>query len=143
MHTILVIDDEPSLVALTARMLELEGYAPVPLQSPPLALAFLAGGGACDLLIADVRMPAMSGFELAQCAHRRRPELPVLFISGYVESDYAGDGGFHDFLAKPFTQEQLLTAVRRLLAAPSRPDMLEQGPAPTLPVPPRAIVLPS
>lgn len=118
--TILVVDDEPSLGPLAARMLEQAGYVVIQLRSPPVALKLLTGASPYDLLIADVRMPEMSGFELARYARVQRPALPVLFVSGFVEPGYAGEGGFHDFLAKPFTQEQLVEAVRRILDTPDQ-----------------------
>ncbi len=96
-------------------MLESSGYVALSLGAPPLALRWLAGVSPCDLLILDVRMPGVSGFELARYAREQRPDLPVLFMSGLVEPDSSGRDGFHDFLAKPFTQEELVAAVRRLL----------------------------
>lgn len=143
--TILIVDDERALATLMARMLEEEGYVAVPLRSTRQALEFLAGDRPCDLVIIDIRMPEMSGFELAERAREHRPLVPVLFVSGYVDPDYLGRGGFHDFLAKPFTQAELLAAVRRLLPAPAtpRPETLERNPVPTSPAPPRATGPPS
>jgi CheY-like chemotaxis protein len=113
--TILVVDDDLVLAQSTARMLEQMGYETLAVSSPFSALAVLAGPNPVDLMITDVRMRELSGFDLASVARGERQTLPVLFISGFVEPDYGGQGGFQDFLAKPFSREQLSAAVDHLL----------------------------
>jgi two-component system cell cycle sensor histidine kinase/response regulator CckA len=71
-----------------------------------------------DLLVTDVVMPGLSGASLAARLRERRPELPVLFVSGYEPGLLFPDGlpgGRSAFLVKPFTTEDLARAVRSLL----------------------------
>jgi two-component system cell cycle sensor histidine kinase/response regulator CckA len=66
------------------------------------------------LVVTDLRMPGMSGEALAEHLRRRTPELPVLFMSGYT-SPRTGRRLPGPFLAKPFSQDELLSQVERLL----------------------------
>ena len=72
---------------------------------------------AADVLVTDVVMPGMSGVELAVTARERRPDLPVVFVSGYTgDTTIAGsDDPATAFLAKPFDGDDLLRAVRSTL----------------------------
>jgi CheY-like chemotaxis protein len=83
------------------------------------ALAAMAEHPDIALVITDVLMPELGGRELARQLQRDHPEKPILFISGYTNQELADDGGSLDatatFLAKPFSSQQLLTAVKTLL----------------------------
>ena len=78
-------------------------------------------GDSLDLLVTDVMMPRMLGTELAEGGGTERPDVRVLFVSGYTDSPAIQDWVDRDpnsFLAKPFEPEELLEAVERRLAPP-------------------------
>lgn len=119
-RTILVVDDEPSVRAVAARVLGVAGYHV--LQSPDgaTALAAMARRGAPDLVISDLMMPDMGGMELARHIEARWPTMPVLFMSGYptdVLQRGATTPGARGLIEKPFTSTLLLAKVAALLDA--------------------------
>jgi CheY-like chemotaxis protein len=93
------------------------GYTCLEAADGTEALRMLAGGRKVELVLTDVIMPKMGGRELAQHLARIKPELRVIFMSGYAEEPL--DGGPHEmpleFLAKPFTASVLTETVRRVL----------------------------
>jgi PAS domain S-box-containing protein len=110
-ETVLVVEDADAVRVLTGRLLYAAGYQVVSVESGAVALERL---DAADVLVTDVVMPGMSGVELAVTARERRPELPVVFVSGYTgDTTIAGsDDPATAFLAKPFDGDDLLRAVR-------------------------------
>ena len=118
-ETILVVEDLPSLRRMLVGMLEAQGYTVLDAVDPEEALRMAAvRTQPIDLLLTDVVMPRMNGRELADRVVEVRPELPVLFISGYPDDDVLRCGvekGAAALLAKPFTAEQLARRVRGLL----------------------------
>jgi len=115
---VLVVEDEPDVRLVISRMLEEAGFAVVPASSGSEALGQLTDG--IDLAVVDIRLPGLSGPEVAQRAWSARPSLPILFVSGFPEpalADPAAHGLVRHFLAKPFSPDQLVTAVSQLLAA--------------------------
>jgi PAS domain S-box-containing protein len=122
-ETILVVEDEPAVRSLVARILVDHGYAVIEADGGAAALeADERFDGSVDMLITDVVMPRMSGPQLAEQLKRRIPDLPVLFISGHLGETVESQGLLHgaDLLAKPFSAEQLAGEVRRVLC--KRPD---------------------
>ena len=115
-ETVLVVEDADAVRVLTGRILYAAGYQVVSVESGAVALERL---DAADVLVTDVVMPGMSGVELAVTARERRPELPVVFVSGYTgDTSIAGsDDPATAFLAKPFDGDDLLRAVRGTLDA--------------------------
>jgi len=117
---ILVVEDEPTVQRATCRMLELEGYACLPANDGDQALEVLGSGQIPDLMVIDVRLPGMSGPELALRMHTRHPRIPVLFVSGWVDG-LADSALLHrmqwTFLAKPYSPEALVSTARRMLGA--------------------------
>jgi CheY-like chemotaxis protein len=115
-ETILVVEDENAVRDLVRRVLERDGYTVLPAALPSEAAAVLAGEGRIDLMLTDVVMPEMSGYELAAHAHEHRPDLPTLFMSGYALGA-AGPVPDPDavFLKKPFAPAELAEAVRDAL----------------------------
>lgn len=115
--TILLVEDEPSLREMVERILERAGHQVILAESSPHALRLAREGGRFDLVLTDVVMPEMSGPELAARLSEHDPSLPVLFMSGYP--DRIDQEGTLDpdapFLAKPFTPDGLIEAVRRVL----------------------------
>ncbi len=113
-ETVLVVEDADAVRVLTGRILYSAGYQVVSVESGAVALERL---DAADVLVTDVVMPGMSGVELAVAARERRPDLPVVFVSGYTgDTTIAGsDDPATAFLAKPFDGDDLLRAVRGTL----------------------------
>ncbi len=118
-ETILLAEDEPGLLALTARMLERQGYRVLRAGSPGEAIRIAAEHpGEIQLLITDVVMPEMNGSDLAQHLLALYPGMKRLFMSGYAADVEANRGvlesGLH-FIPKPFSQEALTRRVRETL----------------------------
>jgi CheY-like chemotaxis protein/two-component sensor histidine kinase len=111
--TILLVDDEAIVRSSTAEMLADLGYRVVEAESAEEALRRLDEEISIDLLITDHLMPGMTGTQLAVAVHRRRPELPVLLISGYADAE--GLSPEISRLTKPFRQGELATSVIKLL----------------------------
>jgi two-component system, cell cycle sensor histidine kinase and response regulator CckA len=114
-ETILLVEDERPVRELVQRMLESTGYRVLPASLPSEAELLLARGQHVDLLLTDVVMPEMSGYELAARICGSRPDLRTLFISGYSHpaANAAPVGG--ELLKKPFAPDELASAVRRAL----------------------------
>jgi two-component system, cell cycle sensor histidine kinase and response regulator CckA len=124
-ETILVVEDEPSVRALAALLLEGAGYEVVQAAGAEEALE-LATSHPVDLMLIDVVMPGMSGSDLAAALWKRQPELRVLYMSGYTDDIVMRHGVLERrlaFLEKPFTRAGLLRAVRERL------DDVEEVPA--------------
>ncbi len=123
--TLLLVEDEISLLTLTAKILERRGYAVLTASDPAAALDLLKKPDApeVDLLITDVILPGMSGKDLAVAAGKLRPRMKVLFMSGYTD-DAIGHHGVLDsgtaFLQKPFSPRALALKVREVLEGRSR-----------------------
>jgi CheY-like chemotaxis protein len=119
-ETVLFVDDETPLVALGEEMLALLGYEPVGFQDSTAALAsFHADPQRFDLVLTDEVMPEMTGTELATELHRIRPELPIVLMTGYVESISRGlaAAGIREVLKKPLLSRPLATCLARYLPA--------------------------
>ena len=119
-ETILVVDDEPPVLQLTARILRQNGYATLEAGTFEEALS-LAASCHLQLLLTDSVMPHMSGQTLAKRVTGLRPGLPVLFMSGYspdMLSPHRPRAEGTAFVQKPFTQQALLEKVHAALSAP-------------------------
>jgi PAS domain S-box-containing protein len=119
--TVLVVEDQAEVRAYVADALRSHGYAVFEADGAEEALRRVEEAGrGIDLLITDVVMPRMGGPELARALARLRPELKVLFMSGYPGHEKLGqgqDGLWRAFLAKPFTPDELALKVRTVLEA--------------------------
>jgi PAS domain S-box-containing protein len=118
-ETILLVEDEPGLRRLMRRTLEGRKYLVLEAHDVSDALALAsAHEGPIDLLLSDVIMPGMNGPDLAQRIIARRPEVKILYVSGFPSSLLAEEG-WHArrvaFLAKPFTPQALAKKVRECL----------------------------
>ncbi|WP_281301541.1 MULTISPECIES: ATP-binding protein [unclassified Iodidimonas] len=119
--TILLVEDEDAVRMFATRALENKGYSVLQAASGEEALAIVrADPGAIDLLISDVVMPNMDGPTLVTNARQVRPDLRVIFISGYAEDVFRkGIGESSEnfrFLPKPFTLKSLAEAVKESLS---------------------------
>ncbi|MGE5647187.1 MAG: PAS domain S-box protein [Acidobacteriota bacterium] len=118
-ETILLVEDEPQVRTLAREMLARLGYRVLEAGDGAQALeVWRESGDAVDLLVTDVIMPRMSGAELAAALTGMRPELKVLYISGYTDEVIARHGVTHGeraFVAKPFTCDELGLKVRSIL----------------------------
>ncbi|HWR51029.1 MAG TPA: ATP-binding protein [Bryobacteraceae bacterium] len=120
---ILLVEDEDGVRHLVREILEQRGYKVMEASSGEAALAILERDHqSFELLLTDVVMPKMSGRDLAEAAALLRPNLRVLFLSGYTDQVVMDHGvaGTADFLQKPFTPETLAHKVREVLDRPAR-----------------------
>jgi CheY-like chemotaxis protein len=118
-ESVLVVEDDPNVREVVVRALRGNGYR-VLVAASGQEVRDVSGAQAADLdlLVADVIMPGQGGREVAEELRRRRPGLPVLFISGYTRDTFAEGGELTPgtaFLPKPFTTPILLGRVRDLL----------------------------
>ena len=118
-EVVLVIDDEPSIRMLITDVLSDTGYSVLEASDGPAGLRVLQSAARIDLLITDVGLPGgMNGRQVADAARTLRPDLRVLFITGYAENALMGNGhlekGMH-VLAKPFQVERLAIKIRELV----------------------------
>jgi CheY-like chemotaxis protein len=113
---ILVVDDDPDVRWIIAQDLQEIGYLVTEADSGRAALAILEQDMPCDLMVTDLVMPGLSGLDTMRLARRTRPDLQVLFASGYADLSRFGDNlASHALLKKPFKPETLAEAVRTAL----------------------------
>ena len=123
-ETILVVEDDDALRAQVSAKLTSFGYHVLIAKDGPDALEILATPVDCDLLFTDMIMPrGMSGLQLATAARRLRPELCVLYTSGFTEETTSGTGGLPEetsILRKPYRSGKLAEFIRTALDARTR-----------------------
>ena len=116
---VLVVDDERDVRSLIVRLLEGEGYRVVAAETGAEALEVLQRDGRdVRLVVTDVAMPGVGGSELGRRLRETRPDLPVLYTSGFTDADVVARGLLDrslPFLQKPFTPDALLERVRAML----------------------------
>ena len=113
---ILVVDDDPDVRWIIAQDLQEMGYDVTEADSGRAALAILERDAPCDLMVTDLVMPGLSGLDTLRLARRSRPDLKVLFASGYADlSRFGANLSNHALLRKPFKLEALAEAVRTAL----------------------------
>jgi CheY-like chemotaxis protein len=124
MTSVCVIDDDADIRELMAALLEHDGYQVHPFGDATKALDALRSGMRPDVILLDLMMPKMSGWDFLSELNREGglPRIPVAVVSGDpLAARRALDVGVAGFLKKPFEESDLFTAVRRLLAPPSAP----------------------
>jgi DNA-binding NtrC family response regulator len=114
---ILLVDDDDDVRDFTAMVLEEAGYDVRTTSRADAALKLLVSGEPFDLLITDVVMPGWDGTELAERVKTVRPDLKVLFITGYTRHISHDRLVGAEVLDKPFQRDKLLHAVRHMLVA--------------------------
>jgi two-component system, cell cycle sensor histidine kinase and response regulator CckA len=120
---VLLVEDEDPVRSFAARALQLRGYTVIEASSGEEALEILKDDALqVDVMLSDVIMPGLDGPAWVREAKKKRPDAKVIFMSGYTEDAFAGDGGVAEasFLPKPFTLPELTQRVR---------DMLDSVPA--------------
>ncbi len=138
METILLVDDEPDILAIAREMLEGEGYEILDALNAEEAVRVAAGhAGPIHLLLTDVVMPGASGQDLAQLLGLQRPDLRVLYMSSFAiikgrrqfaEVENGLDLGV-PIVLKPFTAERLMEKVQEVLAS-KPPSPFDHAPDP-------------
>jgi two-component system, cell cycle sensor histidine kinase and response regulator CckA len=114
--TVLVVDDEPSILAVVSGLLGDDEYNILTAGTAAQALQQSRDfKGAIDLLLSDFQMPGMSGVDLATSMTLERPQLKVLLMSGFPAGMLVLNEGWH-FLAKPFVASQLRALVTGLVS---------------------------
>lgn len=118
MKTILVVDDEPEIRKLVAAMLTRNGYRALSADTGENALKLLEANPDIDLLLSDVVAPGMSGPMIAERIAALRPDIKVLFMTGYdatqVVQRFIVEKGY-SLIVKPFTMDQLAVKIQALL----------------------------
>jgi CheY-like chemotaxis protein len=116
---VLLVEDEANLLAMTAEVLTRLGYEPASFSDSQSALAaFEAEPRSFDVVITDDVMPGLTGTGLAQRLHRRRPDLPIVLVSGYsgpALTRQALIAGVSELLAKPLQSRQIAATLARVL----------------------------
>jgi two-component system, cell cycle sensor histidine kinase and response regulator CckA len=118
-ETILLVDDEEGVRKLVLAILKSNGYDVFEASNGSMALAaYEKNGHKIDMVLTDVVMPQMTGFELGRALMERSPGLKILYMSGYRDNAIGEGGeGLRAFLHKPFTPDALLAKVREVLDA--------------------------
>ena len=123
-ETVLVVEDEAVVRDMAARGLTAEGYRVLQARDGAEALEVLAArDGDVDIVVTDVAMPVLNGRDLAVRLAEQRPDLPILFTSGYTDDNVVRRGLLESgqpFLQKPFSPSALAQNVRALLDARTR-----------------------
>jgi PAS domain S-box-containing protein len=125
-ETVLLVEDDQSVRMLVIEVLAELGYKALPVADAPSALPIIESSQKIDLMISDIGLPGMSGTDLAQIARRERPDLNILFITGYAEAASNRDNfklpGMH-LLTKPFSLEHLAVKIGDILKQKSRESL--------------------
>jgi PAS domain S-box-containing protein len=117
-ETVLVVEDEPVIRDLIVEVLEDLGYRALEASDGPSGLRILQSRRRIDLLVTDVGLPGLNGRQLADQARERRPDLKVLFITGYAENATLANGFLDpgmEMITKPFAVDALATKIRTMI----------------------------
>jgi DNA-binding NtrC family response regulator len=122
-EVVLVVEDEPDVRRMAERILTKGGYSVIGTAEGTEAVTICQPGGQrVDLLLTDVIMPETLGTELVERIHLLRPDLPVIYMSGYSHEVLAPqaltENGNSAFIEKPFSAQALRATVRELLDRP-------------------------
>jgi two-component system, cell cycle sensor histidine kinase and response regulator CckA len=121
--TVLVVDDEPSVLRVASKVLRRDGYEILEALGGEEALRIAAEhDGGIDLLLTDVVMPGLGGRELGERFRDLHPATALLFMSGYTEDEVLLQGirvAEVNYISKPFTVAGLRDKVRQILNGPS------------------------
>jgi CheY-like chemotaxis protein len=119
-ETVLVVEDETSVRELVVDVLNDLGYRALEAADGPSSLEILRSSARIDLLVTDVGLPGMNGRQVADAARERRPDLKVLFITGYAENAAMANGFLApgmEMVTKPFAVDALAARIRDMIGA--------------------------
>ncbi len=118
-QSVLLVEDDPSVRMLVRDVLEELSYRAIEAEEATAAIAILRSDAPIDLMVSDVGLPGINGRQLAEIARSHRPDLPILFVTGYAENA-ANRAGFLGtnmaMITKPFAIESLSAKIREMLA---------------------------
>ena len=109
--TVLVVDDDPDVLNATCAVVEELGYAAVAARGGEEALSIVRRDRSVSVLFTDIMMPGMDGWHLGRCAKEIRPELSVIYTTGFCRAP-DGAPGFGPLLPKPWRPTQLHALLR-------------------------------
>jgi DNA-binding NtrC family response regulator len=115
---VLIVDDQPNVLIVLQDILEAEGFRVLTSGNYDEAVPFVEGED-LDVIITDLKMPGKSGIDLINYSRKRRPDIPIIMISGKADIDDAVSAmksGAFDFICKPVEEEQLVPVVLRALS---------------------------
>ena len=118
-ETVLVVEDEPVVRGVIMEMLGEQGYRTLEAVDGPSGLRMLRTSERIDLLVTDVGLPGINGRQLADQARETRPDLKILFITGYAESVAIADGFLQpgmEMITKPFDLDNLSRRIRAMVS---------------------------
>jgi PAS domain S-box-containing protein len=118
-ETVLVVEDEPVVRGVILEMLGDQGYRTIEAADGPSGLRLLRMNEQIDLLVTDIGLPGMNGRQLADLARETRPDLKILFITGYAESVAIADGFLQpgmEMITKPFDLDHLSRRIRAMVS---------------------------
>jgi DNA-binding NtrC family response regulator len=119
----LIVDDDPIVLDSCKRVFEAEGFEVCLVPSADQALEVMKNN-IFDILLIDVKMPERDGIYLMRAVKKQWPEVPIVVMSGYPTPDTIAEGlqlGAEEFIAKPFTPDELLEIVRQVLQKVTKP----------------------
>ena len=122
-ETILVVDDDPSVVTMCGHALKFRGYRVLDANGAEEALRQCQDADV-DVALIDIMMPGTNGAELARILSRQCPDIKVIFMSGSSPTEIShlvGDCRHHGFIWKPFRLESLFQMVENVLSRPQSP----------------------
>lgn len=117
-QTVLLVEDDPSVRLLVRDVLEELSYTTVEAGEANAAIPILASNRPIDLMVSDVGLPGMNGRQLAEIARQHRPDLPILFITGYAENAAIRAGFLGTNMAmitKPFALDELASKISSMI----------------------------
>lgn len=119
LQVVLVVEDEPMLRQVVAMTLKVEGFSVIEAGDGREGLEVLKSDKAIDLMLTDVRMPGMNGYELAEASLAIRPSMPVMLMTGFTNDEMPEKIRQASFpmLQKPFNFANLAPSVREAIAA--------------------------
>lgn len=121
-QSVLVVEDDDAVRLLICEVLSDLSYKTIQFADADPAVRYLAGEAPIDIMVSDVGLPSMNGRQLAEVARRHRPELPILFVTGYAENAATKAsfiGTNMDMISKPFAVEKLAAKISELMARQS------------------------